>query len=522
MASVTYRCHRKLANGSYEVVHSETESGVVVRPNTETVEQTLKKTLRMKNAEDTVPGFHAKIDADTLQGKTLDEIGNFNAISSIGDISQNYLASPGDNWLPCDGRIIDSSLYPDLYNAIKIDSLYNAFDDISKWTKCGVGRFHGYGTFNRLYENSVNNALATVSAVTRIGNVVYFTKTYHSYFYGSGVYEISVSAIVISLDYGKTYKTFDIKPNVETTSSNHANHVGVTVIPFKGGAYLVKSDGGQGELTIEVAVITPDTTVLSFTRIYSYTQTIDSSARSSWLTIRHANIIDNKLVVVWSNDYCNGSETSLTLASTSVYDHSTNTVNTVNGITDIAYNQKSGYDYIVNTSYDSVTDYVFICTFNNKSDYMKLYKTKDFASYSLVYDMGSLASTISSPNKGVAMMAYDNHISIIGGVDYANYKGVQHIEIVDGSLYSHEGLALGDGSLKTDNHYIAVSHGGVFVYDESTHTFECKTLPKYNDIYEISCIDGVIFIDTESHGKVMFDMKNKRLPYIPGSYIKVK
>ena len=74
MASVTYRCHRKLANGSYEVVHSETESGVVVRPNTETVEQTLKKTLRMKNAEDVVPGFHAKIDADTLQGKTLDEV----------------------------------------------------------------------------------------------------------------------------------------------------------------------------------------------------------------------------------------------------------------------------------------------------------------------------------------------------------------------------------------------------------------------------------------------------------------
>lgn len=74
MASVTYRCHRKLANGSYEVVHSETESGVVVRPNTETVEQTLKKTLRMKNAEDVVPGFHAKINADTLQGKTATEL----------------------------------------------------------------------------------------------------------------------------------------------------------------------------------------------------------------------------------------------------------------------------------------------------------------------------------------------------------------------------------------------------------------------------------------------------------------
>ena len=102
MASVTYRCHRKLANGSYEVVHSETESGVVVRPNTETVEQTLKKTLRMKNAEDVVPGFHAKIDADTLQGKTAEDIqkgvdlSNVNATKLNGYTITATTTDPGE------------------------------------------------------------------------------------------------------------------------------------------------------------------------------------------------------------------------------------------------------------------------------------------------------------------------------------------------------------------------------------------------------------------------------------------
>ena len=74
MATLKHRIRRKNSAGSYDVVHFETESGLVVRPNNETVETTLTKTLRMKNAEDTVPGFHTKIDADTLQGKTAAEL----------------------------------------------------------------------------------------------------------------------------------------------------------------------------------------------------------------------------------------------------------------------------------------------------------------------------------------------------------------------------------------------------------------------------------------------------------------
>lgn len=74
MAILKHRIRRKNSAGSYDVVHFETESGLVVRPNNETVETTLTKTLRMKNIEDTVPSFNNKIDADTLQGKTAAEL----------------------------------------------------------------------------------------------------------------------------------------------------------------------------------------------------------------------------------------------------------------------------------------------------------------------------------------------------------------------------------------------------------------------------------------------------------------
>ena len=42
MPSATYRMHQKLSDGSYQAIHAETEAGVVLRPNGETVEQTLR------------------------------------------------------------------------------------------------------------------------------------------------------------------------------------------------------------------------------------------------------------------------------------------------------------------------------------------------------------------------------------------------------------------------------------------------------------------------------------------------
>lgn len=440
---------------------------------------------------------------------------------AIGDVVQNVIGPLDDTWLPCDGRIVDSS-YLSLYNGMKIDSLYNSFDDISKWIKCDIGRFHSYNVIAHLYENSTNVITegSSPTQIIRVGNVVYSTTTYSSYYKGCGYYDSSVSGIIISLDYGKTYKVFEINPNVKSPSSNRTNHVEIKVVPFKNGAYLIKSDGGQGELTIDVAVITSDTTALSFTRVYSYTQAINTGSSCGWLKVRYSAVVNDKLIIVWSKDLYTGSLTYFNVVSTTVYDYTTNTVNTSNNITNIAYNSQSKYDYIVGTAYDPVTGSVFIYTFNGGTYYTKLYKTTDFTSYTLVYDMSSLGSSCSNGN--VAMMAYDNHVSIVGGISYTNYKGVQNIEINNGALFRNEVTTLGDGSVITDRHYIAVSIGGVFVYNDSTHTFERKSMQKYGDINEVSCIDDVVFVDTVSHGKVMFDMGNKRLPYIPGSYIKVK
>lgn len=48
MATVTYRKHRKLADGSYETVHCETSSGIVLRPDGTTVEAALSNTVMQK------------------------------------------------------------------------------------------------------------------------------------------------------------------------------------------------------------------------------------------------------------------------------------------------------------------------------------------------------------------------------------------------------------------------------------------------------------------------------------------
>lgn len=72
MPSATYRMHQKLSDGSYQAIHVESESGVILRPNGDTVEQTLRSCVLAEDAGDNVPGF--VVDADTLGGSTKEEI----------------------------------------------------------------------------------------------------------------------------------------------------------------------------------------------------------------------------------------------------------------------------------------------------------------------------------------------------------------------------------------------------------------------------------------------------------------
>lgn len=72
MPSATYRMHQKLSDGSYQAIHVESESGVILRPNGDTVEQTLRCCVLAEDAGDNVPGF--VVDADTLGGSTKEEI----------------------------------------------------------------------------------------------------------------------------------------------------------------------------------------------------------------------------------------------------------------------------------------------------------------------------------------------------------------------------------------------------------------------------------------------------------------
>ena len=87
MPSATYRMHQKLSDGSYQAIHAETEAGVVLRPNGDTVEQTLRSCVLAEDAGDNVPGF--KVDADTLSGSTKEEI----ISSALGGLNLGDLES---------------------------------------------------------------------------------------------------------------------------------------------------------------------------------------------------------------------------------------------------------------------------------------------------------------------------------------------------------------------------------------------------------------------------------------------
>lgn len=140
MATLKHRIRRKNSAGSYDVVHFETESGLVVRPNNETVETALTKTLRMKNAEDTVPGFHAKIDADTLQGKTVDEIikmvpspdlSNVNATKLEGKTVNEIIALASEATVP-DSKYGFSVTVVDTSGRPVANACLNGFTDVTE------------------------------------------------------------------------------------------------------------------------------------------------------------------------------------------------------------------------------------------------------------------------------------------------------------------------------------------------------------------------------------------------------
>ena len=91
--TTTYRAHRKLSDGSYETVHNETESGVVLRPNGDTVEQTLNKCVML--------GEDGKINSEQLpeisiNTYTKEQILSIETAKILG-LPNN--AVPDDAWL---------------------------------------------------------------------------------------------------------------------------------------------------------------------------------------------------------------------------------------------------------------------------------------------------------------------------------------------------------------------------------------------------------------------------------------
>lgn len=91
-----YRLSRKNSDGSYDTIHYETSSNIVVRPDGTSVEEAIIELLNI------VPPF-----------------------PKVGDVITSARIIEDDNMIPCDGRYVNSSDYPELAKLFLNDATNN-------------------------------------------------------------------------------------------------------------------------------------------------------------------------------------------------------------------------------------------------------------------------------------------------------------------------------------------------------------------------------------------------------------
>lgn len=125
MATLKQRLHRKNAAGTFDTVHLESSSDLILRPSGRTVEQDLADYLPRVQNNDNVPQTLNWVRGSTKAFVNGKEIAFKDSSSSgeeqIGDIILSTRdMSSDENYLPCDGKItVTESTYPNLYVILK-------------------------------------------------------------------------------------------------------------------------------------------------------------------------------------------------------------------------------------------------------------------------------------------------------------------------------------------------------------------------------------------------------------------
>ena len=138
MASATYRMHQKLSDGTYQAIHAETESGVVLRPNGDTVEKTLRQCVL------------AKEELSSHTGNTSNPHGVTKAQVGLGNVDNTADAQKSVNYANSAGSANTASTATGMANSnpgtASLKNIYAGTADI------GAGAGLATGTIYLVYE----------------------------------------------------------------------------------------------------------------------------------------------------------------------------------------------------------------------------------------------------------------------------------------------------------------------------------------------------------------------------------
>ena len=424
---------------------------------------------------------------------------------AIGDVVQNVIGPLDDTWLPCDGRIIDSSI--PLYSKMSMVTLDDTRCE-DRWINLPGSDYvsQSYTSYSGVIDGSLRN----------LGDVIYSIDGQTS----------TATSVSVSFDYGKTFATFaSLKPSDSRFSYN------LQFYNVYGKLLIVRTESIStgGTASMDYCVI-DNSTSGSLSWISTCTVSEETANYTARTDCDVTCICNRCMHCVITTTYRSSTKrrflVKIHVDNPTHYD----VWEITSAVSDfVFYNSDNSYSELVFMVYDTEkSNFVFGVTgLKNNS-----YNTSIFKSV----DLKSFTTCINNPGRSIdafiAAAAIGGKISVIYEYRWSsttqiativgNYETGEFTDKLGG--FGSSSTAITDGSLIVG----MAGSNRCIMFDKKSGRYSTGLLPnKVNTAMIASGTivqsnDEAIYISSGNGGTLLFDMKNKRLPYIPGSYIKVK
>lgn len=428
-----------------------------------------------------------------------------NSSHRIGDIVQNIIGPPDASWLPCDGRIIDSSipLYSKMSTATLDDTGYE-----DRWINLPGSDYvsQDYTDFSGTLKGRLQN----------LGDIIYSTD-------GENYAAKSVS---VSFDYGKTFATFtSLNPSDSRFSYN------LQFYNVYGKLLIVRTESIStgGTASMDYCIIDNSTSgSLSWISACTVTETT-----SNYTAITNCDVtcVCNRCIHCVITTTYRSSTVRRFLVKISVDNPTHYDVWEITSAVSnfVFYSSDRNYSRLVFMVYDTEkSTFVFGATGLKNNNYVvSIFKSVDLKTFTECF-----INSGRSIDQFIAAAAIGGKISVIYSYNWSsttqmgtttgNYETGEFTDVLGG--IGSSSTAITDGSLIVG----FTNYNRCIMFDKNSGRYSTGLLPnKVNTAMiasgtALQSNDEAICINSGNGGTMLFDMKNKRLPYIPGSYIKVK